>query len=206
MFVFGVAYVAFDTAAGVATGVLMQAAYASGDTVRRFCDSTRRPLMAADCVPGDFSARIVCGSYTRVPGRTARVRIVCSRSGSNRSRGSSRPAQRLVTKRELAAAGVATLASQLRLLTFLLTNFAAVFAPLAAFGDHAGAGGMRAFLGAGHFTPPGAVLARLQQQRPCVHPLGEAKARLRYAEAETARALVLILPTFRAAGRTCVAR
>jgi hypothetical protein len=52
-----------------------------------------------------------------------------------------------------------TLASQFRLLAFLLTNFAAVFAPLAAFGDHAGAGGMRAFLGASHFTPPGTVLA-----------------------------------------------
>jgi hypothetical protein len=51
-----------------------------------------------------------------------------------------------------------TLASQFRLLAFFLTHFAAVFAPLAAFGDHAGAGGMRAFLGASHFTPPGAVL------------------------------------------------
>lgn len=29
---------------------------------------------------------------------------------------------------------------------------------------------MRAFLGVGHVTPPGAVLARVQQQRPCVHP------------------------------------
>jgi hypothetical protein len=63
--------------------------------------------------------------------------------------------------RELATAGMATLASQLRLLAFLLTNFAAVFAPLAAFGDHAGAGGMRAFIGASHFTPPGTVLARV---------------------------------------------
>jgi hypothetical protein len=63
-----------------------------------------------------------------------------------------------------------TLAPQLGLLALLLTNFAAVFAPLAAFGDHAGAGGMRAFLGASHFTPPGTVLSGVQQQRPLVQP------------------------------------
>jgi hypothetical protein len=63
---------------------------------------------------------------------------------------------------ELTTAGMVTLATQLRLLAFLLTNFAAVFAPLAAFGDHASAGGMRAFLGASHFTPPETVLSPVQ--------------------------------------------
>jgi hypothetical protein len=47
-------------------------------------------------------------------------------------------------------------ASQLGLLPLFLTNFAAVFAPLSALGDLTGAGRMRAFLGVGHLTPPGA--------------------------------------------------
>ena len=49
---------------------------------------------------------------------------------------------------------MAALATQFRLLTLLLAHLAAVLAPLSALGDHAGAGGMRAFLGGGHFTPP----------------------------------------------------
>jgi hypothetical protein len=56
----------------------------------------------------------------------------------------------------LSAAGMAALAPQLGLLTFFLTVLAAVFAPWSAFGDYTGAGGMRAFLGVGHLTPPGA--------------------------------------------------
>ena len=56
----------------------------------------------------------------------------------------------------LCAAGMAALAPQLGLLTFFLTVLAAVFAPWSAFGDHTGAGGMRAFLGVRHLTPPGA--------------------------------------------------
>src|SRR5262245_3028653 len=49
---------------------------------------------------------------------------------------------------------MAALAAQFRLLTFLLTDLAAVLAPFSALGDHAGAGWVRAFLGGGHFTPP----------------------------------------------------
>ncbi len=56
----------------------------------------------------------------------------------------------------LCAAGMAALAPQLGLLTFFLTVLAAVFAPWSAFGDYTGAGGMRAFLGVRHLTPPGA--------------------------------------------------
>jgi len=95
-----------------------------------------------------------------------------------------------------------TLAPQLRLLAFLLTNFAAVFAPLPAFGDHAGAGGMRAFLGASHFTPPGTVLSCATATPFSSTQMAEGT--LRYTT-RTARALVLILPTFGRTGGNCVA-
>lgn len=85
---------------------------------------------------------------------------------------------------ELTTTGMVTLASQLRLLAFLLTNLAAVFAPLSAFGDHAGAGGMRAFLGASHFTPPGTVLSRVGQQRSFRHPEWQTENTMRYRPRE----------------------
>src|SRR5262249_27494294 len=52
------------------------------------------------------------------------------------------------------ATWMAAFAAQFRLLTLLLADLAAVFAPSSALGDHASTGGMRAFLGVGHFTPP----------------------------------------------------
>ena len=64
---------------------------------------------------------------------------------------------------------------------------------------------MRAFRGAGHFTPPGRSSSHLATNGPAFTRDGAAKARLRDEEAGTARALVLILPTFRVAGGSCVA-
>jgi hypothetical protein len=52
---------------------------------------------------------------------------------------------------------MAAFAAQLGLLTLLLADLAAVFSPLSALGDRAGTGGVRAFLGGGHFSPPVAL-------------------------------------------------
>jgi len=48
--------------------------------------------------------------------------------------------------RALRASGMAAFAAKLGLLSFLLADLAAVLAPFATLGDHAGAGRVRAFL------------------------------------------------------------
>src|SRR5262245_66094831 len=71
-----------------------------------------------------------------------------------RTRDVRRPDGAISGPRRLTAGGVVTLAPQLRLLSFLLADFAAVLAPLSALGNLTTAGRVSAFLGAGHFTPP----------------------------------------------------